>query len=123
MTSAWLPRALGVATAVYGAAITAKPELLLGPSGMLRDGEPEPEQEMFVRTLGVRDLACGVAMAAAPTRAALRTAIAVRVVSDVGDVLVLGRALRGRPERTKVVAVAGCWATLCALSTVATRRR
>jgi hypothetical protein len=112
----WFPRALGAATALYGAAITARPELLLKPSGLLRGDKPEPEQETFVRTLGVRDLASGVAMAFAPGRAAMRTAIAVRVASDLGDLAVLGSALRGKPERTKVMAVAGGWGALCALS-------
>jgi hypothetical protein len=119
----WLPRALGVATAIYGAAIVARPVLLLKPSGMLRGGEPEAEQETFVRVLGVRDLASGVAMAVAPTRKAMRTAIAVRVVSDLGDLVVLGQALRDKPERTKVMAAAGGWAALCALSALGTRKR
>ncbi len=119
----WLPRALGAATAAYGAAITARPALLLRPSGMLRGGAPEPEQETFVRTLGIRDLASGVAMALAPTRAAMRTAIAVRVASDLGDLAVLGQALKDRPERAKVMAVAGGWAALCALSALTTRKR
>lgn len=117
-----LPRLLGAATAVYGAAIVARPALLLRPSGMLRGDRPEPEQAAFVRVLGIRDLASGVAMLVAPGRTALRTAIAVRVASDAGDLVVLGRALRGRPERTTVVVVAGSWGALCALSALATRR-
>ncbi|MGH3879833.1 MAG: hypothetical protein ACRDSK_22635 [Actinophytocola sp.] len=119
----WLPRALGVATAAYGAAVTAKPVLLLKPAGMLRDGGPEPEQEAFVRTLGVRDLASGLAMAFAPSRKALRTAIAVRVTSDLGDMVVLGQALRDRPERGKVIAIAGGWGALCALSALMVRKK
>jgi hypothetical protein len=119
----WVPRALGVATAAYGVAITTRPALLLKPSGMLRGARPEPEQETFVRTLGIRDVASGLAMAFAPGGAALRTAIAVRVAADLGDLVVLGRALRGRPERPKVMAAAGGWAAVCALSALATRRR
>ena len=119
----WFPRALGVATAAYGAAVTARPALLLGPAGLLREGGPEPEQETFVRTLGIRDLGSGLAMAFAPSRKALRTAIAARVVSDLGDLVVLGRALRDRPERGKVMAIAGGWGALCALSALATRKR
>ena len=119
----WFPRALGVATAAYGVAITARPALLLKPSGMLRGDEPEPEQATFVRTLGIRDLASGAAMALASGRRSMRTAIAVRVVSDLGDLVVLGSALRGRPERPKVMAAAGGWAALCALSALATRKR
>jgi hypothetical protein len=117
----WFPRALGLATAAYGAAITARPALLLKPSGMLRGDKPEPEQETFVRTLGVRDLASGLAMAFAPGRKSMRTAIAVRVVSDLGDLVVLGHALRGKPERIKVMAIAGGWAAVCALSALGTK--
>jgi hypothetical protein len=114
-----LPRLLGLATAAYGAAIFVKPALLLKPSGMPAD---DPHLDTVVRTLAVRDLASGVAMAVAPSRKAMRLAIGVRVASDVGDLVVLNRALAG-PERKKIVAVAGGWGLLCALSALATRRR
>jgi hypothetical protein len=113
-----LPRLLGLATAAYGAAITVKPELLLKPSGMPQD---EPDLHTFTRTLGIRDLASGVAMAVAPTRKAMRVAIGVRVVSDAGDLVVLGRAMAGKPEQKKIIAIAGGWGLLCALSALATR--
>ncbi|MCA1655533.1 MAG: hypothetical protein LC635_03605 [Pseudonocardiaceae bacterium] len=113
-----LPRLLGVATAAYGAAVFARPALLLKPSGM-----PPGEKDLhtFVRTLAVRDFASGVAMAAAPSRTAMRVAIAVRVASDAGDLAVLGKAMSGRPEQKKIVAVAGGWGLLCALSALSTR--
>jgi hypothetical protein len=114
-----LPRLLGLATAAYGAAITAKPGLLLKPSGMPQD---DPHLHTFTRTLGIRDLASGVAMAVAPTRKAMRLAIAVRVASDAGDLVVLGTAMAGKPEQKKIVAVAGGWGLLCALSALATRK-
>ncbi len=114
-----LPRLLGVATAAYGAAILAKPALLLKPSGMPVD---EPDLHTFTRTLGVRDLASGIAMAVAPSRTAMRVAIAVRAASDAGDAVVLGKALAGRPEQKKILAVAGGWALLCGLSALTTRR-
>lgn len=112
----WLPRALGAATAAYGAAILSRPELLLAPSGLLRGDRAEPEQAMFVRTLAVRDLASGLAMVFASGRAATRVAVAIRVAADAGDLVVLGRALRGRPERAKVLAVAGGWGAVCLAS-------
>jgi hypothetical protein len=76
----------------------------------------------FVRTLAVRDFASGVAMAVAPSRKAMRVAIAVRVAADLGDAAVLGKALAGKPEQKKILAVAGGWGLLCALSALATRR-
>jgi hypothetical protein len=113
-----LPRLLGLATAAYGAAITVRPALLLKPSGMPQD---EPNLHTFTRTLGIRDLASGVAMAVAPTRKAMRVAIGVRVASDAGDLVVLGRAMAGKPEQKKIIAIAGGWGLLCALSALATR--
>lgn len=114
-----LPRLLGVATAAYGAAVLARPALLLKPSGM-RHGDHD--LTAVVRTLAARDLASGMAMAVAPSRKAMRLAIGVRVASDVSDAVVFGQALAGRPERTKVLAVAGGWGLLCVLSALATRR-
>jgi hypothetical protein len=114
-----LPRLLGVATAAYGAAVLVKPALLLKPSGLPVDDE---NLHTFTRTLGVRDLASGLAMAVAPTRTAMRVAIAVRAASDAGDAVVLGKAMAGKPEQKKILAVAGGWAVLCGLSALATRR-
>lgn len=114
-----LPRLLGVATAAYGAAILVRPALLLKPSGLPVD---DPDLHTFTRTLGVRDLASGLAMAAAPSRTAMQVAIAVRAASDVGDAVVLGRAMAGKPEQKKILAVAGGWALLCGLSALVTRR-
>jgi len=118
-----LPRILGVATAAYSVAILVKPELLLGPSGMLRGDSAEPEQAAFVRTLGARDLASGLAMVFAKGPKAMRVALAVRVASDLGDLVVLGSALRDKPERSKVMAVAGGWGALCALSALTVRHK
>ena len=114
-----LPRLLGVATAAYGAAIIVKPGLLLKPSGMPRD---DANLHTFTRTLGIRDVASGVAMAVAPNRKAMRVAIGVRVASDAGDLVVLGKAMAGKPEQKKIIAVAGGWGLLCALSALATRK-
>ena len=111
-----LPRLLGLATAAYGAAVFAKPALLLEASGM-RTGDGD--LDAVVRTLAARDVASGIAMAVAPSRTAMRLAIGVRVASDVGDVVVLNRALAGRPELKRILAVAGGWGLLCALSILA----
>jgi hypothetical protein len=118
----WLPRAIGAVTTAYGVTILVRPELLLGPSGLLHGKRAEPEQAMFVRTLGVRDLASGLALLFARGRRATRVAIAVRVASDTGDALVLARALRGKPERDAVVAFAAASAVVGALSAWTTRK-
>jgi hypothetical protein len=105
---------------VYGAVIVAKPELLLKLSGMPED---DPNLHTVVRTLGVRDIASGVALVVAPSRKAMRLAIGVRVASDAGDLLVLSRAFAGRPEQKAVLAAAGVWGAVCGLSALTTRRR
>lgn len=118
-----LPRVLGAVTAGYGVAIFAKPELLLRQAGMLRGDVASAEQATFVRTLAARDLASGLAMVTAPSGSAMRVAIGMRVISDAGDLLVLGRALAGRPERAKNIAAAAGWGLLCAASALTTRCR
>lgn len=114
-----VPRLLGVATAAYGAAVLAKPALLLKASGLRHD---DRELDAVTRTLAARDLASGLAMAVAPSRKAMRVAIGVRVAADVSDAVILSQALAGRPERNKILAVAGGWGLLCALSALATKR-
>lgn len=112
----WLPRVLGVATAAYSVAIIAKPELFARPTKLARDGESLSRGTAIgIRALGGRDLASGVAMALAPEGQPLRTATAVRVGSDVVDLVLLGTSLPDREARTKAVAVAGAWGALCAL--------
>ncbi|WP_285593949.1 hypothetical protein [Actinomycetospora sp. NBRC 106378] len=112
----WLPRVLGAATAAYSVAIIAKPELFARPTKLAKDGESLSRGTAIgIRALGGRDLASGLAMAFAPDQQALRTATAVRVGSDVVDLVLLGTTLPDREARTKAVAVAGAWGALCAL--------
>ncbi|ANY06969.1 hypothetical protein [Pseudonocardia sp. HH130630-07] len=120
----WIPRLLGAATAAYGAAITAKPELFLRPTGLVSDGEtPSGEQRTFTMAIGGRDLASGLAMLFAPAGTPLKTAIAVRVGADVADLAVLGGRLPDRDAREKATMVAAGWGALCALSFLAADRR
>ncbi|MFC9359610.1 hypothetical protein ACFTZB_23965 [Rhodococcus sp. NPDC057014] len=61
-------------------------------------------------------MASGLALAAAPAGAALRAAVAVRVVSDFGDAAVFGLALPDAATKAKVAGVAVAWGVLCAYS-------
>jgi hypothetical protein len=116
----WIPRALGVATAGYSVAIIADPSLFAKPTGLQGDGAPLPTATAVgIRALGGRDLASGLAMALAPAGKALRTAVAVRVGSDVVDLVVLGTTLPDRTARAKAAGVAAVWGTLCGLSYLA----
>ena len=113
----WFPRALGVATAAYALAIIARPALFARPTGLVEDGQEVPTGTAIgVRALGGRDLACGLAMALAPDGAPLRTAVGVRVASDVVDLVLLGTSLPDPEARAKAVGVAAGWGALCALS-------
>lgn len=105
-------RILGALTATYGVAVAAQPNLFLRPTGLAEDRA----HTTAARLIGLRDTASGLAMAAAPSPSALRVALAVRVASDLGDTVVLGMALRGRPQWPKTVAVTAGWALLCAAS-------
>jgi hypothetical protein len=115
----WFPRLLGVATAAYGAAVIVKPDLMLRPAGL--STTHSTAADTLTRSVGARDIASGLAMAAAPSGHALRTALAVRVLSDLGDAVFFGLALRGKPQRTKAVGIAAGWGALCALSALTTR--
>ncbi|MFF4610443.1 hypothetical protein ACFY1Q_12350 [Streptomyces albidoflavus] len=116
-----LLRAVGAATAVYGALVTVRPGLLAKPSGLTTaDGDVPRDTEICLRPLVWRDLAVGVAMVTAPEGPALRTATAVRIASDLGDALLLGPTL-DRPYRPKVLAVSVGWAALSVIGLYARR--
>ncbi|MEV6430732.1 hypothetical protein [Nocardia sp. NPDC051463] len=120
MTSMWLPRAMGVATAAYGLAVTARPAILLEPCGWSPD---DRAVRAVARMAGLRDAASGLALAAAPGPGAMRLAITVRVCSDLADAVVLGTAVRGQRQRAKAIAVTAGWGLLCAATAAATVRR
>jgi len=112
----WLPRLIGLATAGYGVAVMARPELLAGPCRLTdADGRVPGPVHTLVTAIGARDLVSGLALTLAPAGRPLRLALATRVACDLGDAVFL---TAGVPHeaRKKVVAVAGGWAALSALS-------
>ncbi|MEU7628577.1 hypothetical protein AB0C34_01140 [Nocardia sp. NPDC049220] len=118
MTTMSAPRIAGVATAGYGLAVALRPGVLLGPCGWSDDNTAG---RAVARMAGMRDLASGLAMAVAARPNTMRLAIAIRVGSDLSDAVVLGRALRGRPQRAKAIAATVGWGLLCAATIAATR--
>ena len=115
------PRVMGVLTAAYGVSVLARPDLLAKPSGRTEaDGTVSEGVAVVTRALAARDAASGLAMVFAPAGPALRTAIAVRVGSDISDAVLLGLALPDKDKRRKVVAVALLWGALCAASALTT---
>jgi hypothetical protein len=108
-----LLRTVGAATAVYGAAVAAWPDLLAKPSGLVDDrGRSMPDTRVALRPLAWRDAASGAALAVAPAGAALRTAAVLRIAADLGDAVVLGLTLPAREKRLGAVAVSVGWGAL-----------
>ncbi|UKY49978.1 hypothetical protein [Streptomyces inhibens] len=108
-----LLRAVGVATAVYGVAVTAVPDLLARPSGLVDDeGRTARATRTSLRPLAWRDAASGLVMALAPRGPALRTAAYVRIAADFGDAVLLGATLPGRDRKLKAAAVSVGWGAL-----------
>ncbi|GAB3203892.1 hypothetical protein [Nocardia tengchongensis] len=114
-------RLLGAATALYGAAVLLRPEILLRPTGLGTGAEPG--LRATARMIALRDLISGLAWAVASTPRARRAAAAIRVGSDAADTVVLGLALRGRAERGKTLAVTSSWGLLCAAAALHEVRR
>ena len=112
-----LPRVLGVLTAAYSTALIVSPRILAKPCKLTRaDGGVPPDVATVIRAIGVRDVASGLLLALAPRGVALRGAVAVRVVSDLGDAAVFGFALPDPATKAKVAGVAAAWGLLCAYS-------
>ncbi len=118
----WLPRTLGVLTAVYGLSTLVRPAIFAQPAG-LSGAEPPASVGILVRAVGVRDLANGVAMAAAPAGPALQFAAAARVAADLGDALVFAASPNDDPAaRRKAIAVGVGWGALNVIGLLAARR-
>ncbi|MFD4356868.1 hypothetical protein ACFWPX_30250 [Nocardia sp. NPDC058518] len=109
-------RILGVATAAYGAVVTVWPAILLRPSGLGTGAEPE--LRTLARSVALRDVISGIALATASGRHARAVAAVVRIGSDAADTVVFGHALKGRPERGKTLAVTSAWGLLCLAAVV-----
>ncbi|MFC9553975.1 hypothetical protein ACFTWF_24330 [Rhodococcus sp. NPDC056960] len=108
---------MGVLTAAYSTAIIVSPRILAKPCKLTRaDGGVSPEVATVIRAVGVRDAASGLLLALAPSGAALRGAVLVRVASDLGDAAVFGIALPDPATKAKVAGFALAWGTLCAYS-------
>lgn len=112
-----LTRVMGAATAAYSVALLVRPAILAKPAGLANaTGEVPAGTQILIRALGARDTAIGLAMAFAPPGAALRTAVAARVASDLADAAVFGSALPEPDRRKKIAGFAVVWGALCAFA-------
>jgi hypothetical protein len=118
----WLPRTLGALTAVYGAATLVRPSVFAKPAGLSGDEPPVPVG-ILVRAVGVRDIANGLAMAAAPAGPALRLAIGARIAADLGDAATFALSPNESADaKRKAIAVGVGWGALNLLGLLAARR-
>ncbi|MEV0333396.1 hypothetical protein [Nocardia sp. NPDC050717] len=104
-------RILGVATAAYGVAVAVRPEILVRPSGLGTGAESG--LRTLARSVALRDVCSGLALATATGSRARAVAAAVRIGADAADTAVFAHALRGRPERGKTLMVTTVWGLLC----------
>lgn len=113
-----LNQALGAATALYSAAIIAKPEWLAKPCGLRlgADGSAPRETRLLIGAIGARDAALGTAMVCAPDTRARQAATGCRIAADLSDAALFGALLPDPKAKAKVVAFATAWAGICALS-------
>lgn len=108
-----LLRTVGAVTAVYGAAVTAVPDLLAKPSGLTSSkGGVAPETRISLRPVAWRDAVSGLALVLAPEGAPLHTAAVVRIAADLGDAVLLGSTLPDPGRRRMAVAVSAGWGAL-----------
>ncbi|MGI9003767.1 MAG: hypothetical protein ACR2GH_19315 [Pseudonocardia sp.] len=118
----WLPRTLGVLTAVYGLSTLVKPAIFAKPAGLSGDEPPVPVS-VLVRAIGVRDVANGLAMAVAPEGPALRLAIGARIAADLGDALTFAVSPNADPAaKRKAIGVGVGWGALNVIGLLVSRR-
>jgi hypothetical protein len=108
----WPVRLVAVLTTGYSVAITVSPRVLAKPCNLLNasGGVPRDVAEL-TRSIGVRDAAMAVALAAAPVGYPMSTLTAARVVSDGADAIWFAR-LAPPGQRGKIAGVAAGWAAL-----------
>lgn len=117
----WLPRALGVLTAAYGASTLVRPAILAGPAGLAQGGPTAPV-DVLIRAIGVRDIAVGVLMATSTGRTQ-QLATGARIAADLGDAVTWAVNPGIDPDaRRKTIGVAVGWAALNAIGLLAARR-
>lgn len=107
----WPVRVVALGTAAYGIAITTKPEILARQCGLMTGGELPPAVAALTRSVGVPDLASGLALAAAAPGSAMSVLTAARVASDAADAIWLSRVAPPR-LRAKVLAMTCGWAVV-----------
>lgn len=112
----WLPRIVGILTALYGVSAVAKPGVIGRHGGYERWREPQSAVRLLSTVVGVRDLVSGVAIVAAPCGGYLYAALGARVAFDYADAAAFGLYLPSDRGRRIVALVAAGWGAVAAVS-------
>ncbi len=112
-------RVFGALTFAYGVSALLKPDILARHGEL---GGVTPAVRLLSGTFGVRDMASGAAIVAAPAGAALEAALAARVIADLGDAALFGAFGPTPRARAKIAAVAGGWGAIGAALLMDARR-
>lgn len=116
MPRALYTRVLGAATTAYGTNELLRPQHLAKAVNLGNPDVASPAVRVLGAVLGVRDIASGIAMMAAPVGRPLQAAIAARVAFDVGDCIAFVIGSPGAATKAKVAGITLGWAALCASS-------
>ena len=114
-----LSRFMSAATATSGVYALAQPRHL----GDAVDPKHAADYDLLAQTYGARDLAISSVGVLAKSERAVGAAMAVRILCDVSDGVLLAARARDEQTRQKVLGVTFGWATLNILALLADRRR
>lgn len=114
-----LSRLMCTATATYGVYALANPRHL----GDVVDPKHADDYDLLATTYGARDLAISTVGLLGRSEKTVSAAMAIRIVCDVSDGLILATRTRDDATRQKVLGVTFGWAALNTLALVSDRRR
>ena len=114
-----LSRLMSTATATYGVYALANPRHL----GDAVDPKHADDYDLLAMTCGARDLAISTVGLLGRSEKTISAAMAIRIVCDVSDGLILATRTKDDATRQKVLGVTFGWAALNTLALVSDRRR
>ena len=114
-----LSRLMSTATATYGVYALANPRHL----GDVVDPKHADDYDLLATTYGARDLAISTVGLLGRSEKTISAAMAIRIVCDVSDGLILATRTKDDATRQKVLGVTFGWAALNTLALVSDRRR
>ena len=114
-----LSRLMSTATATYGVYALANPRHL----GDVVDPKHADDYDLLATTYGARDLAISTVGLLGRSEKTVSAAMAIRIVCDVSDGLILATRTKDDATRQKVLGVTFGWAALNTLALVSDRRR